>query len=402
MSVFENALQQMNDAQNIARIPHYKIEILKKPQRLHEVNIPVKLDSEEVKIFTGYRSQHNNSRGPYKGGIRYHPNVTLDEVKALSFWMTFKCAVIDIPLGGGKGGIIVNPKELSPAEIERLSRGYVQQLYPNLGSKIDVPAPDVYTNAQIMGYMLDEYEKITGKKDPGMITGKSVDNKGSLGRDKATAMGGYFLIKEAVKKLDIHGKKVAIQGFGNAGSVMAELLYDDGFNVVAVSDSKAAILNENGLDIPKLIQHKKESGSVKGFAEYISQDKLLELDVDILVPAALENQLTQDNAKNINANLILELANGPTTPEADAILFEKNKIIVPDILSNSGGVCVSYFEWFQNVNNEKWDLEKVNSNLKEKIVKSFDDINAIRNEQNIPFRTAAYVYALKKLDQAIE
>ncbi len=402
MSVFDNALKQIEKANKIANLDKFKIDILKNPKRIITANLPVKMDNGEVKIFQAYRVQHNDLRGPFKGGIRYHPNVSLDEVKALAFWMTFKTTVIDIPMGGGKGGIIVNPKELSEEEIERLSRAYAKAMHHNLGSKIDVPAPDVYTNSKIMGYMLDEFEKIKGIKDPGMITGKSLDNGGSLGRDKATAMGGFFLLQEVLGTLCVGCTTIAIQGFGNAGSIMAELAYENGLKVVSVSDSKGAVYDENGLNIPKLIEYKKINRSVKGFAKNILPNELLELPVDVLVPAALENQIREDNAANIKAKIILELANGPTTPEADDILFKKGITVVPDILANSGGVCVSYFEWYQNVNNEKWDLEKVNSKLKEKTHKSYRGILKVKNQHDIPFRTAAYIVALNELNKHIK
>ena len=395
MTAFDNAMAQLEKAQAIANVSN--IDILKSPQKIVDVNFPVKMDNGETRLFKGYRVQHNNFRGPYKGGIRFHQQVSLDEVKALAFWMTFKTAVIDIPMGGGKGGVIVNPKELSADEIERLARGYIKAIHTDVGSKIDVPAPDMYTTPEIMSIMLDEFEKLIGKKDPGMITGKPVNNGGSLGRDKATALGGFFALQEASKLFNIEGNRIAIQGFGNAGSVMAELAHNAGFKVIAVSDSKGTAYDENGLNVPELIAYKKENRTVKGFASEV--DDVLLVETDILVPAALENQLTKDNADKISAKLIVELANGPTTPEADEVLFAKGIKIIPDILANSGGVCVSYFEWFQNVNDEKWDLEKVNTQLKDKMIAAITSIHTIAVDNNTNMRTGAYVHALDKLGE---
>mgnify|MGYP001467365186 CR=1 FL=1 len=402
MSIFEQSLDLISKANEIAKLPDYKIDILKKPQRNIQTNIPVRMDSDEVKIFKSYRVQHSNLRGPFKGGIRFHPNVSMDEVKALALWMTFKTAVIDIPMGGGKGGIIVNPKEMSDEEIERLSRAYIRSMHNNLGSNLDSPAPDVYTNAKIMAIMLNEYEKIEGKKDPGMITGKPLDKGGSLGRDKATAQGGFYVLQDVLGTLCIGCTTIAIQGFGNAGRVMAELAYEAGLKVIAVSDSKAAVYDKKGIDIPKLVEYKDKNGYVKGFAKEILANELLELDVDVLVPAALENQIRLDNVNKIKANIVVELANGPTTPEADEILFKKGINVVPDILANAGGVCVSYFEWKQNKDNVQWTLEKINHELKKKMNKSYREVFEIQKKYKVSLRTAAYISALNRLDKSIK
>jgi glutamate dehydrogenase len=352
-------------------------------------------------VFEGYRVQFNDARGPFKGGIRFHPDVNLDEVKALAAWMTLKCAVAHIPLGGAKGGIIVNPKELSKSELERLSREYIHKLHNDLGPDKDIPAPDVYTTPEIMAWMLDEYEKFHGR-NPGMITGKPIEIGGSKGRDKATAMGGFFVLAQALKVMNIKKPTVAVQGFGNAGSVIAEILYDAGFKIVAISDSKSGIFDENGLNIKELIEYKKNTGTVKGFiGKDITNEELLEIDADVLVPAALENQITELNADAIQAKIILELANGPTTPEADKILFKKGTVVIPDILANSGGVTVSYFEWVQNIQNYYWTTDEVNARLKEKIVTAFENIYSISVEHKIDLRTAAYILAVERISKAI-
>ncbi len=402
MSLFEQSLDLISEANKIAKLPNYKIDILKKPQRSIQTNIPVKMDSGEVKIFKSYRVQHSNLRGPFKGGIRFHPNVSMDEVKALALWMTFKTAVIDIPMGGGKGGIIVNPKELSKNEIEKLSRAYIRSMHNNLGSHLDSPAPDVYTNPEIMAIMLDEFEKVEKRKDPGMITGKPLNKGGSLGRDKATAQGGFYVLQDVLGTLCIGCTTIAIQGFGNAGRVMAELANEAGLKVIAISDSKGAVFDKEGLNIKELFKYKDTNGTVKGFAKEIIPSELLELEVDILVPAAMENQIRLDNVNKIKANIIIELANGPTTPEADTILNKKGINVVPDILANSGGVCVSYFEWKQNQDNKKWTLEKINHELKEKINKSYNEILEVKRKNKVSLRIASYAVALKRLDKFIE
>jgi glutamate dehydrogenase/leucine dehydrogenase len=366
------------------------------------------MDDGVVKVFTGYRSQYNNALGPYKGGIRYHPNVTLDEVKALSFWMAIKCATVNIPLGGGKGGVIVNPKELSEGEIERLSRGYIQKIWRNIGSDKDIPAPDVYTTPQIMAIMRDEYEKLVGHSDPGVITGKPIEEGGSEGRSFATAQGGVYCTTQLAKKLGLvpGSTTVAIQGFGNAGSFMAKILSSLGYNILAVSDSRGGITTSDdqqatirGFDIGALIEHKQKTGSVQDFsgAKNISNEELLELPVDILVPAALENVITDLNAHNVKAKAIVELANGPTTPEADEVLKEKGIVVVPDVLANAGGVTVSYFEWDQNVKGEHWSEEDVLQKLEKIMVDAFNDVWETKEKYGIDMRTAAFVRAIERI-----
>lgn len=403
---FQNALAQLTKAAEVMKLDRDVKAVLSAPKRLLTVSIPVKMDNGEVRVFTGYRSQYNDALGPFKGGIRYHWNVTEDEVKALSLWMTMKCAVVGLPLGGGKGGIIVNPKELSEGELERLSRGYVRALYKYVGPTQDVPAPDVYTNGQIMSWMLDEYEKLVGEKAPGMITGKPLALGGSRGRDKATAQGGVFVLLEAVKKMGwkISETTVAIQGFGNAGAHMAELLSAEGFKIVATSDSKGGIKSPAALDVTALDVHKAKTGAVKGFAgtTEITNEELLELPVDILVPAALENQITQDNAARIKAKMIVELANGPTTPEADEILFKNGVTVVPDILANAGGVTVSYFEQVQNAANYYWTDEEVEKKLALIMVQAFGEVWTTKEAHQTDLRTAAFVSALGRVSAAMQ
>ncbi len=405
LNPFENAQKQFDEAAELMKLDSNIAKILREPERVLTVYLPVKMDNGEIKIFKGFRSQHSHARGPCKGGIRYHPNVSLDEVKALSMWMTFKCAVVGLPLGGGKGGVIVNPKELSETELENLSREYMRKVADIVGPMKDIPAPDVYTNAKIMNWMREEYEKITNDpKALAVITGKPVEQGGSKGRDKATAQGAAYILEAATSKVNSKRKTVAIQGFGNAGHIFAELINEMGFIVVAVSDSKGGIFCEKGLEPHKVFEHKKSTGSVKGFngCKDISNADLLELDVDILVPAALENQITKENAANIKAQLIMELANGPTTPEADKILRENGRLIVPDILANAGGVTVSYFEWQQNMDDKYWELEEVNSKLKEIMKKSFTEIFDIREKYNCTTRQAAYILAIGRVAEALK
>ncbi len=400
---FESAKSQLDAAAKVMGADANIVERLKNPDRYIEVSIPVLLDNGQQKIFTGFRSQHNNARGPYKGGIRYHQDVNLDEVRALSFWMTFKNAVVDVPFGGGKGGIIVNPKELSEGELERLSRGYMRQMWRNFGPEIDVPAPDVNTNGQIMGWMRQEYEKLSGTTAPGVITGKSLDDGGSEGRTEATGFGGAYVLREAINAGLVSGdrKTIAIQGFGNVATYLAEHVKEKGFKIVALSDSKGGVFNENGIDVAAAEAHKKETGALKGLegTTEITNEALLELDVDVLVPAALENVLTGDNASKIKAKFILEMANGPTTPEADAIFAQNSVTVVPDILANSGGVCVSYFEWYQNQNNEKWSKEDVLKKLDEHMVAAFAAVHDAAKKYNTTLRTAAYIVALQRISE---
>jgi len=402
---FLNAMAQLDRAAKIMHLDKNIHSVLKQPDRVLTVSIPVRMDNGEVQVFTGYRSQYNNSLGPYKGGIRYHPNVSLDEVKALSFWMMIKCATVNIPMGGGKGGIVVDSKKLSIGELERLSRGYIQKIWYVIGSNKDVPAPDMYTTPQIMGWMRDEYEKLLGHADPGVITGKAIADGGSEGRETATAQGGMYVVKELSKKLGlVPGEtKVAIQGMGNVGGFMAKILANEGYKVVAISDSKGGVYSEN-LDLEAVFKHKEETGSVQNLsgAQNITNAELLELPVDILVPAAMENQITIDNVNKIKAKIVVEMANGPTTPEADEVLFQRGIILVPDVLSNAGGVTVSYFEWKQNVTNEKWTEAQVFEKLEPIMVNAFNEIWETKEKYNIDLRTAAFVKAIERVASKIK
>ena len=351
------------------------------------------------KKYLAYRVQFNNARGPYKGGIRYHPDVSEDEVKSLAFWMTIKTAVTDLPFGGGKGGVIVDPKKLSKNELEELSRAYVRAFYKHLGPDQDIPAPDVYTTSEIMGWMLDEYQKLTGKKSPAFITGKPLELGGSKVRDIATALGGIYVLEEAVKKIGLREKKVAIQGFGNAGMNMAKLLAERGYTIVAVSDSKGGIYDAQGLDINEVVKVKETKRAVSDYPKgtKINNQEILECSSSILIPSALSGVITSENANKIKAKIILELANGPTTPEADEILSTRNVLVLPDILANAGGVTVSYFEWVQNKKNETWSEQEVKKKLQEKMVSAFGQIWDEFSDEKKSFRTAAYVLALKKI-----
>lgn len=372
------------------------------PDRIVRVSIPIRMDNGLVRVFEGFRVQHNNARGPYKGGIRYHEKVDMDEVQALSFWMTFKNAVVDVPFGGGKGGVVLNPKELSESELEAVSKGYVDKMYRLFGPELDVPAPDVNTNGKIMAWMLDEYEKLTGAKNPATFTGKPIERGGSEGREEATGFGGSVVLRKVLESKTggvSAGATVAIQGFGNVATHFAETAKNLGLKIVAVSDSKGGIYSAAGLDISKVELHKKETGAVRGFAgaSDITNDELLELPVDILVPAALENVLTGDNAPKVKAKLIIEMANGPTTLEADQVFDKTGVVVVPDILANSGGVATSYFEWYQNMYDEKWTREEVLNKLTGLMEKAFDAINEAKISYGTNFRNAAYIVALKRI-----
>jgi glutamate dehydrogenase (NAD(P)+) len=378
--------------------------VLREPRRELTVHFPVKMDDGSVQVFTGYRVQHNLGRGPAKGGIRYHQDVSLDEVKALAMWMTWKCAVVGIPYGGGKGGVIVDPKKLSQKELEALSRRFFTEIEVLVGPERDIPAPDVNTNAQVMAWFMDTYSMHAGHTVPGVVTGKPISLGGSEGRNEATARGTVFCVIEAVRHLgmELPKSRVAIQGFGNAGSIAATLIDAEGASVVAVSDSTGGIHNPDGLDIKRIIAWKKEHGTVQGFpgTTDISNAELLEVDCDILIPAALENQITERNAGNIKARLIAEAANGPTTPEADRILFKNSKFMIPDILCNAGGVTVSYFEWVQDLNRDHWSERVVNEKLKEIMVKAFQETLAIARREQIDMRTAAYLLAVQRVADA--
>jgi len=378
--------------------------VLREPRRELTVHFPVKMDDGSVQVFTGYRVQHNLGRGPAKGGIRYHQDVSLDEVKALAMWMTWKCAVVGIPYGGGKGGVIVDPKKLSQKELESLSRRFFTEIEVLVGPEKDIPAPDVNTNAQVMAWFMDTYSMHAGHTVPGVVTGKPISLGGSEGRNEATARGTVFCVIEAARHLGMELPKctVAIQGFGNAGSIAAQLITDEGATVVAVSDSTGGIHKADGLDIKRVIGWKKEHGTVQGFpgAADITNAEILEIDCNILIPAALENQITERNAGNIKARLIAEAANGPTTPEADQILFKNSKFMIPDILCNAGGVTVSYFEWVQDLNRDHWSERVVNEKLKEIMVRAFSETLAIARREQCDMRTAAYLLAVQRVADA--
>lgn len=380
-------------------------EMLKRPMRTLIVNIPVVMDDGSMRIFTGYRVQYNDALGPTKGGIRYHPELTLDEVTALSAWMTLKTAVVGLPLGGSKGGIRCNPKEMSPGELERLTRGYTRALAKFIGPYSDVPAPDVYTDAQTMAWIMDEYSQMVGCNTFGVVTGKPVCIGGSLGRNEATSRGVMYTIIEAAKHLDIElkGATVAVQGFGNVGYHAARLLHELGCKIIAISDSKGGICNSNGLDPAKVSEYKNKKGSVIGYGncKNLTNEELLKLECDILVPAAMENQITNTNANNINAKIVAEGANGPTTPQADEILFRNGIFVIPDILANSGGVIVSYFEQVQNQMNYYWSEEEVRSKLQNTIVNAFNEVLAVAKEHKTNMRIAAYMNALKRVADAM-
>ncbi len=413
--LFDGAVKRLDKAAEHAKIDSEAVERLKHPKATLEVSVPVRMDDGSLSIFTGYRVHHDNTRGPTKGGIRFHPQVSLDEVKALAFWMTFKCAVTNVPFGGGKGGVVCNPKELSHLEVERLSRSYIQQMADFIGPDVDIPAPDVYTNARIMGWMMDEYSKIHRRYQPAVITGKPIPLGGSLGREDATGRGGYYCVEELAKlrgwnRSDI---RVAVQGFGNAGQTIARLLHQSGFRIVAVSDSQGGIHNDVGFDVPSLIQNKNETRHLKAVycngsvceevdADTITNEQLLALDVDVLVPAALEDQITGDNVDDVKADVIVELANGPTTPDADDVLFNRGVLTIPDILANAGGVTVSYFEWTQNKQGYYWPLESVQQRLQSMMSREFAAVYDVMEQHKVDMRTAAYIHAMNRIGEAIE
>ncbi len=406
MSVFNNALEQLKKAAGLAKLSAVVIERLTKPERVLQLTLPVVMDNGQVRIFAGYRVQYSSARGPYKGGLRYHPKINLDEVKALGFWMAIKCAVVGLPLGGAKGGVTVDPKKLSRSELERLTRVLARELAPVVGPDKDIPAPDVNTNPEIMGWFMDEYARIVGRQVPGVVTGKPLGLGGSQGRVPATAQGGLYVLTELLSKLKLNPHKLtaAVQGMGNVGGTMAILLWQAGVKVVAMSDSTTAVYNPTGLNVAAVEKYKKEFGSLTGYpdGQVIANSRLLLLPVDILVPAALENQITKDNAGKIKARIILEMANGPTTPEADVKLAKRGIIVVPDVLANAGGVTVSYFELVQNLQQYYWTEGEVLAKLKPIMIQSFKQVWERAQQLNIDLRIAAYVVALEKIGQAIE
>ena len=406
IDAFEAAQIQLEKAVSKMNLDPNILVQLKKPERVLMVSIPVKMDNGAVKVFTGFRSQYNTARGPAKGGVRYHPDVSLDEVKALSAWMTWKCAVVGIPYGGAKGGVICNPKEMSDGELERLSRRYIYEISSIIGPKKDIPAPDVYTTPKIMGWYVDTYNKLTGEASFSTITGKPLELWGSEGRGEATARGLSYTVEVAAEKLNINplGATAVIQGYGNAGSISAKLLHEQGYKIIAVSDSKGGAYNPQGIDPLEILDYKTKTSTVKDFpkAEFISNEDLLEIECDVLVPAALEGVITEKNVNNIKAKIIAEAANGPTTPEADEILYQRGVFIIPDILANAGGVTVSYFEWIQGLYGYFWNEERVNRRLKKLMVKAFNEVLKLAQKEKIDNRTAAYIYAISKVAEAMK
>lgn len=413
-NIYTEALSRLDLASSYTSVDSEAIEKLKHSKLCMKVSVPVRMDDGSQKIFDGFRVHYNDLRGPTKGGIRFHPSVNIEEMEAFAFLMTMKCAVVGIPFGGAKGGISVDPKELSPMELERLSRNYIDLIADYIGPEKDILAPDLYTNPMIMSWMLDQYSNIVRHASPAVVTGKPVPLGGSQGREGATGRGAYYCIKELEKKREWNPEKmrVAIQGFGNVAQSVAELLHQDKYKIVAVSDSKGGIYQEKGLDILKVIQAKKSAKSVteiycKGSvcevtnAKQITNKKLLELDVDVLIPAALENQITKDNASKIKAPVIVEIANGPTTVDADKILNKKGTVIVPDILANAGGVTVSYFEWVQNKYGYYWSLKKVHKELHKIMSHEFKNVCHLMAKHNVDMRTAAYIHALNRHCDAV-
>lgn len=412
-SLFSDASKRLEKALKYVSLSEDVTESLKYPKSSLSVSIPVRMDDGSLQVFQGYRVRYDDTRGPAKGGVRYHPNVSLDEVQSLAFWMTFKCAVLNLPFGGGKGGITVDPKALSRFELERLTRGYIDAIADFIGPDVDIPAPDVYTNAMIMGWMMDQYSIIRRQITPAVVTGKPLTMGGSVGRDSATATGAFFVIETILPKFEKlpQDTTVAIQGFGNAGGILADLLYQGGYKVVAVSDSQGGIYSKKGLDIPNIRKHKAAGNGVTTTYckssvcnledhELLTNEELLALDVDVLIPSALENQIHEDNVHNIKAKFIFEAANGPTTSMADQVLEEKGIYVFPDILVNAGGVTVSYFEWVQNRSGLYWTLPEVNQRLKQKMVEETQHIWLIAHEFGVSLRTAAYIHALNRLGEA--
>jgi glutamate dehydrogenase (NAD(P)+) len=406
LNPFAIAQTQFDEAADLLQLDPDMREFLRWPQREFSFTIPVKMDDGSTRTFHGYRVQYNDSRGPAKGGLRFHWEETIDMVRALSAWMTWKTAIVDIPLGGGKGGVTCDPRELSPGELERLARGYMRAIARFVGLTHDVPAPDVYTNPQIMAWMMDEYEVLTGHHEPGVITGKPLELGGSIGRMDATARGGIYTLCEASKVLglDLAGKTAAIQGYGNAGTFAHQLAEEIlGLRVVAVSDTRGGIYNPLGLPAAETIRHKERHGTVCGFpdADTLTNEELLELDVFVLIPAAMENVITMRNAPRIKARIIAELANGPTTPDADCILYDKGVYVIPDFLCNAGGVTVSYFEMVQNAYQYYWDEEMVHERLALKMNHAFDQVHQMGQARHVHNRTAAYLVAVDRVARAV-
>jgi len=400
------ALQQLDHAAERLELDPGAHERLRNPEKILTVSIPTKMDDGTLRVFTGHRVHHRLARGPAKGGLRYHPDVTLDEVKALAMWMTWKCAVVGIPFGGGKGGVVCNPKEMSDGELERMTRRFTSELMGIIGPDKDIPAPDVYTNPATMAWIMDTYSTNVGYSVPSVVTGKPLSVGGSEGRDEATGRGSALVIREAMKylKMDVSGATVAVQGFGNAGTVTALLLARKGLKIIAVSDSKEGIYRSKGLNIEAVMKHKRDTGSVVDFpdSDRITNEELLTLSCDVLVPAALENQITEENAGAVQAKIIAEAANGPTTPVADEILHDRGLFLIPDILANAGGVTVSYFEWVQGIQKYFWKEAEVNARLEDIICRSFGEVVSLREKEQVDMRMAAYMLAVGRVAEAIE
>lgn len=404
--IYKTAMIPVKKAARLVELDANIEAVLACPERTLEVSVPVRMDDGKVEVFTGYRSQHSTVCGPAKGGIRFHPDVSMDEVKTLAFWMTCKCAVLNLPYGGGKGGVIVDPRRLSKGELERLSRSYIERIFPVIGEYLDIPAPDVNTNPQIMGWMMDEYSKLRGCNVPGVITGKPLTLGGSAGRGSATGLGVVICVRQAYKQLglSLQAASVAVQGFGNVGSFSAKILHDSQATIVALSNSKGGIYNKDGLNPYDVCKYMEETGTIIGYpgATTISNQELLELPVDILIPSAIEGQITKDNAARIKAKVIVEGANGPTTPDADDILQQQGTLVVPDILANAGGVTVSYFEWVQNLYRYYWTEEDVNRRLEQLMSEAFNKVFAAAQKHQTTMRIGAYVVVLNRLGETMK
>ncbi|HET9095710.1 MAG TPA: Glu/Leu/Phe/Val dehydrogenase [Candidatus Baltobacteraceae bacterium] len=403
-NVWEMAQQQLDDVARLIGLNESIHGYLREPKRVLEVSVPVRMDTGVYRMYKGFRVQHNLSRGPSKGGIRFHPGVSLDEVKALAMWMTWKCSLVNIPFGGAKGGVICDPKSMSMQELENLTRRFTSEISIIIGPEKDIPAPDVYTTPQVMAWIMDTYSMQKGYSVPGVVTGKPIAIGGSLGRDKATARGCLFVVDEAMhaKGIPVDGARVAIQGFGNAGMHAADLMQKAGYTIVAVSDSRGGVANPKGLDIAGVIAHKSETGSVVGFTggERITNKEVLEYDCEVLVPAALEKVITRENAPKIRAKIVAEAANGPTLPEADKILFERGIMVLPDILANAGGVSVSYFEWVQDLQENFWEEDEINQRLKRNMTRAFKDTYGQSERLGLDMRRGAYVVAVSRVAEA--
>ena len=404
LNAFEIAQKQFDTAAEHLGLENGLRKVLRTPKRQLVVSIPTRMDDGTLNVFEGYRVQHSIARGPGKGGIRYHPDVSLDEVKALASWMTWKCATVNIPFGGAKGGVICNPKAMSQGELERMTRRFTSEISIIIGPEQDIPAPDVYTNSQTMAWIMDTYSMTRGYSALGVVTGKPLSIGGSEGRNEATARGCQFVIREAAKliKLPVKGSRVVVQGAGNAGSIVARLLHADGAKVIAMSDSRGGIRSAAGLDPTKVLVHKEKAGSVQGYpeADNITNAQLLETECDILVPAALENQITLENAARVKAKIVAEAANGPTTPGADDVLHKNGIFLIPDILANAGGVTVSYFEWVQGLYSFFWDENEVNRHLERKMTQSFHEVHSVASQYKVHMRTAAYILAVGRVAEA--